>query len=438
MSEIVPEGERMRLYDALLEDRVDAVVGFSTDPEIIDFGLRVIPTGEPFFPSYEAGPLASDAALARHPAIREASALLAGRIEAETIRRLVRQVQIAGRAPRGAAREALKQLGLIEGVLAETELPLAIAVDPAEMGGQVANSALRAVRAAMPGRTVSLTTANDPAALIPERAARLAAVPAIAHFGPGEDGASLSLRSDREAVAVIGTADVYALATTDGPERLGDAASIASGPEGTPSHALARLVAARRAPAAGVVPLTETGAAAAADAVRAGRAEAAVGIASRRRRDGLEAIDAGGVRPIDAASWLEGSARLALPFLRALTIPPGAHPGLTAPVETLAMQYTLAGPAPAEGAVLGRPGPISFAETAFPLTDRTVRAIDDALGPTQAVSPHLRAAAALRPTVQSPLSALNPAPEQAALTVGIFAFLAFAGWLFVRSARRGR
>lgn len=179
----VIEGDaRGTLYRGLLEREFDLIVGYSTDPEIVDFGLEIFPTGPGTFPSSAAAPLVASRALDAQPELEAALSAVAGQFDEAAIRRLVRQVNIAGRTPAAVARSALRSRGLIEGEVRSPELPLAVAVEPGEIGGQVANTALRAVRTALPGRAVSLASEQDPGSAIAARTARLAVLPAAAQF----------------------------------------------------------------------------------------------------------------------------------------------------------------------------------------------------------------------------------------------------------------
>ena len=133
----------------------------------------------------------------------------------------------------------------------------------------------------------------------------------------------------------------------------------------------------------------------------------------------------------------ETCARLALPFLAQAMLRPETHSGLDRAVAVLSMQTVITGPAPPEAAGLGRQGPISFDTRVQPLTDTTVRAIDRALGTRPDVGASLRAAPALAPRPPEAPTARNPRPDQALLTMGIFAYLALAGWLLVRRGPGG-
>jgi len=434
---VVPDAAREGLYAALIRGELDLVIGFSTDPEIVDFDLRALPTEDPFFPAYEAMPMARTATLDARPELAEALAPLAGAITTSDIRRMVRDVTIGGRTPEAVARAELARLGLLQARLAAPVLPLQIAVDPAETGGPLANITLRAVRGAMPGRSVGMVPADAPAALLANREARLALLPSVSYFTMGPDDEGLSRRNAIEAVAVVGTADIYALAQPDGPDTLVSAGRIAAGPEGSAAHLLAQMIVRSRGGDGSVVTLGDTGAQAVAESLASGAADAGIVVASRARRDVEMLVDGDAIRLIDAASWWHGPARIDSPFLREFSIPAGSRPGVTETVETLAMQYTLAGPAPAPESQLGQSGPVSFSTEARPLSAGSVRAINAALGPDRPrVGPYLRRAAALDPVIDPPPTALNPAPSQAILAVGILGYLSLAVWLYNRAGRR--
>lgn len=434
---VVPEAERESLYARLIRDELDLVIGYSTDPEITDFDLRVLPPQTPFFPAYELVPVTTDAVLEAHPAIAEALVPLAGTLDEVEISRLVREVTIGGRSPRAVANTALGELGLRARAVDDPTPPLAIAVDSAETGGRLANTALRVVRTAMPGRPVALVSANAPADLLQDREARLALIPSLGHFELSPDGGPLIRRPDIEAVAVVGTADVYAFALPEGPDALAVAGRIAAGPVGSPAHILAKLITRRAEGPSEVVVLEDTGAEAVGEALADGAADAGLVIASRDRRDVELLLRDGQVRLIDAASWWEGAARLDAPFLRELSISPATRPFLSEEVSTLAMQYTLAGPAPEREGRLGDSGPVSYSTGARPLPGSTVQAINEAMGPGfQQVGPHLRRASALDPVIAPAPSVLNPEPVQAVLSIGILAYLALVIWLYIRSGRQ--
>ena len=435
---VVTDGsDRGPLYEALIGGEIDVMVGFSSDPEIVDFDLAPLRFDLPLVTSYEAVPLVSAAALEREPRLGDALAPLADRLDTPRMRALTRQVRIGGRSPRGAAAAGLAELGLLERTVAELDVPLQIAMNPLEVGRRTASRVLRAVREAMPGRNVAYLGSSRPLAEIPARNARLALAPAIAHFDVTATGV---VRDDRfEAVAAVGSTLLHAIALVDGPDRLGAATAIATGPVGSASHKLISVLAANRTPSPAIVPLDETSEEAVIAALRQGAADAVVLLAARERPDVVpERDDAVGLRFIDSADWWEGAARLQLPFLRLASVASPGAAGGEERVRTVAMQTTLVGPAPPPVSVLGRQGPSSISTVLYPLTDANVLAIDQALGPHPDVVPHLRRAAALSPEIRPAPTATNPRPGDAVLLVVIVGFLAFAGWLLVRPAPTGR
>lgn len=76
------------LYRALKERQVDLVAGNSTDGLIAALDLAVLEDNRRYFPPYEAAPIVRHDTLARHPAVRQALAELAGGISEDEMRKL--------------------------------------------------------------------------------------------------------------------------------------------------------------------------------------------------------------------------------------------------------------------------------------------------------------------------------------------------------------
>lgn len=431
---VFAEADREALYDALVERRVDVVVGYTTDPEIQDYDLVALEDATGFFPIYEAAPLTSERALERAPAIATVMDELAGMIDTERMRELNAAVRLDGRPVTRVARRALFDLGLIDTPPRERTPVLGIAMEPETFGTQAGIDTLRAVRKAMRGRDVNIMPAETPLELLAATEARLALSPAVAAFSAVDGN---MVRDDRfEAVAAVGSTFLHALSLADNPVEPLNATVIAAGPEGSASYRMAEVIAVEGN--ASVVALADERAETAADALLNGQADVVVLFAQPGRQDFVALFaESDAVTLVDSAAWWNSAARLALPVMREAQINTGLYPGLERPVSTLSTQLILFGPATPEGFVLGQQGPSSFFDEVRPLQARNVEAINRNLGLHAAVDPHLRRAAALMPKVSIRDDRINPYPGHAILMIVILAFLVWAFWLFVRPERSG-
>lgn len=111
-------------YQALIDGSIDIADGYSTDGKLARPDFLVLADDRGFFPPYEAAPLVRSQSLARFPALGDALALLAGRIDEGTMRRLNARVEADGLSPAAAAAELLQTLHVeIEAPDAETRAP---------------------------------------------------------------------------------------------------------------------------------------------------------------------------------------------------------------------------------------------------------------------------------------------------------------------------
>jgi osmoprotectant transport system permease protein len=432
--EVVPEERRRAVYDRLIDDRADVAIGFGTDPEIASYGLTVLAADDDFFPDYSAIPVVSSDALARHPEIASALGLLEGRISLEQMRSWDRSAIVEGWQPREVARAALAEMELLEPGPGRVQSSFLLAIDPADVGDEMANVVLRAARQSVKGRSVEFLGVGDPVGAVLDGRARVALVPAIAQFEITDGEGILNPRV--ETIAAVGTYYVHALSLADGPPTLGEADQIAAGPVGSPTHQLAEAIAAQSDPPKEIVELGSGAAEVAVEALRSGEVDAAILLAPLGDTDVVQALEgAAGVDLVPAVDWWSGAVRAGLPFLRIATIPESAYD--RDQVETLAMQATVIGPAPT-ASVLGDQGPSTFSDEPRPVTDQAVLAFNENLGPHADVARYLRPSAALAPQVGRVERALNRTPGFTVLSLGIVAFLAWAGWLFTRPPEKGR
>jgi osmoprotectant transport system permease protein len=96
------------LYQALLENQVDVVVGAATDGLIAAHALRVLQDDRRYFPPYDAVVVANERSLASLPGLEAALADLSGRIDEPAMRRMNLAVDRDHRDPRAVAREFLE------------------------------------------------------------------------------------------------------------------------------------------------------------------------------------------------------------------------------------------------------------------------------------------------------------------------------------------
>jgi osmoprotectant transport system permease protein len=114
-------------YQALADGAIDVSDGYSTDAKIMAFDLLPLRDDRAFFPPYEAAPLARAELFTRVPLAAPALRLLAGRIDAPTMRRLNYAVEGERRSPAEVAAEFLGQLGLQHAAPARVARPTGLA-----------------------------------------------------------------------------------------------------------------------------------------------------------------------------------------------------------------------------------------------------------------------------------------------------------------------
>ncbi|MEO0388155.1 MAG: glycine betaine ABC transporter substrate-binding protein [Pseudomonadota bacterium] len=420
---VVPSEERPTLYDLLLDGSADVIEVFTTDGQIADLGLVLLEDDLSFFPVYEAAPLVRSDALVRFPGLQAALNQLAGKLDAETMQALNSRVDQDALSPREVARAALAELGLVEaGGGLDVSEPVEIAHSPLIGTDAETGVALRAVRAAFPGRRVLLSATDDPLARVAAGGAPLALVAAAEAVDIGADG-SLAARPI-EAYGVVGQtyAHIVGLGETRG---IADIARLGTGPVGSASHRAAGLLAAGL-DGITLIPSSDI-AAVEADAVL---------VLAPLGAPAVQTLLANG-RLIALEGWDAGNNLVRFPQLRLARIPAGSYAGQTGAVETLSSQLLLAGPVVVDTDAVGPQGPgASIPTEVAALSDQTVLALSRALGVGTGLDPAVRAAPALSPTLPSPPAALNPSSSVSLMTALVLAMLGWLIWLYARPERR--
>lgn len=429
----VAPDRRPRLYDLLLAGEVDVIEGFLTDGQIADYELVVLEDDLDFFPVYQAAPLYRIAALESHPALASVLDSLAGRLDEETMRELNRRVDLQGQAPAAVARGALAEMGLLEdGEGLAVTAPLRVAAAPfAEARGTV-GEALRAIRETFQGRIVELLPAHDPLTAVRTGDARLALVGAHEFTEPVTGQPS----GNFEAVGLVGETTVHVFALKDGITRMQDVTSIAVGAPDSVAARTARMLADGLGLDVSLVSTPGDDARTVADAMRLSVADAAIVVAPLGNEIATR-LAAAGARLLSLEGWDQGNNLIRYPALRQARIPAATYAGQNDAVETLASQLLLAAVGPRETSAAGDRGPgASYTESAEPLADAKVTALNEALGSRVEIDPAVRQASVLAPRLPDPPQALNPAPDQSILNVVVIALMIWLLWVYVRPERR--
>jgi osmoprotectant transport system permease protein len=102
------------MYKAVANDQVDVICAFATDGRIAAYDLVSLEDDEHFFPPYHAAPVIREETLRAYPEVRAALALLAGKLDDETMRRLNYEVDEKQRTPREVAAEFLAGAEIVD------------------------------------------------------------------------------------------------------------------------------------------------------------------------------------------------------------------------------------------------------------------------------------------------------------------------------------
>ncbi len=108
-------------YQALAASAVDVVDGYSTDGLLARYDLVTLVDDRHFFPPYEAAALVSRRLTLQDPDAIATLTLLSDRLNETTMRELNRRVEVDGEDVHRVAADALAQLGLVHGRIANTE-----------------------------------------------------------------------------------------------------------------------------------------------------------------------------------------------------------------------------------------------------------------------------------------------------------------------------
>ncbi|GEB25126.1 osmoprotectant ABC transporter substrate-binding protein [Pediococcus acidilactici] len=103
------------LYNALASNKMDAVLGYSTDGRVRSYHLKLIKDDRQFFPPYSASVVVNNKALKKYPQLAPVLHKLDGKISLETMQELNYQVDNNLKEPSVVASEFLKAHHYFEG-----------------------------------------------------------------------------------------------------------------------------------------------------------------------------------------------------------------------------------------------------------------------------------------------------------------------------------
>ncbi|HKJ66319.1 MAG TPA: glycine betaine ABC transporter substrate-binding protein [bacterium] len=99
------------MYQALRDNKVDVISGFSTDGRIQAYNLRVLRDDKQYFPPYQAAPVVRGETIRKYPQLRKAFEKIAGTISNETMRQLNFRVDQHQQDPALVAENYLQEQG---------------------------------------------------------------------------------------------------------------------------------------------------------------------------------------------------------------------------------------------------------------------------------------------------------------------------------------
>lgn len=101
-------------YQALLNEKIDAMTIFTTDGQLTDSRITVLKDDLQFYPAYMAGNVIRTDTLEKHPELDDVLSLMDDLIDEKTMARLNFNVEVEGQKPEDVAKNFLISKGLLE------------------------------------------------------------------------------------------------------------------------------------------------------------------------------------------------------------------------------------------------------------------------------------------------------------------------------------
>lgn len=416
---------------AMLNGRVDVIVTYATDGATADLNVVELEDSLNFFPPYLAAFVTRSGLADANPGIAKALALVDGKIDEATMRRLNHEVEVLGRAPRDVAIDFLTELRLIEAVApkSQSRSNLIIAFDNHDDLGQLADAALLAARQSFPGRPVQLRRQDNIIKLVATGQSRLALMGAERFFTPSPQNSDTLARTDQiEAVAVVGNRMLHVIRRAD------DTHDALHGNIGAP-HALSgaaividTLLDSRKPAMRGDLDTLIK-------ALNDARIDAVMIMATPGDPDLRRALQSSTLRLSPLSDALQPATAVRMPYARPSRLPANTYQGQTTALDTIATQVVLAAPAP-QPLDAAKGGPVTGLLThGAPLRPDEVQRLAEATRVPEAPDPALPSAWNNRPQPREPPATWRQAAINTTLNLLALIFLAALAYLTFQKPR---
>ncbi|MGI9333666.1 MAG: glycine betaine ABC transporter substrate-binding protein, partial [Gammaproteobacteria bacterium] len=356
--ELADEGKE-KIFRSLLGGESDVAEVYTTDGQIVDYGLKVLQDDLQFFPVYEPAPLVRTDALTRFPKLGIALDKLAGRIDSAAMQRMNAAVDLDGRGYEDVSRDSLIDAGLLpeSGASAADAEELPVAAGPLDELTGTAGKMMQAVRSAYPGRKLKVSRLPNPIQMVISGDARLALVGAEAFFGAAGD---LAVRTAAaEAVGVVGYRTAHLITRrADGPGTLSEMSKIAVGEFEGPSERAARLMlgALGLGGKVNLIKSLDSDIARQVQDLIDGKVDGVFAMVPIGHGDVTQALANRDLKLLSIPEWTAGNAAIRFSFMRPSKIPAGAYGAQDSAVDSVNTQMVLVGP-PSVSEELGGRGP---------------------------------------------------------------------------------
>ncbi len=392
----VLEDDKSILYHSLLDEKINVAVGYSTDGQIEVFNLVALQDDLGFFPVYEAAPLVRQEALKKHPSLESILDSLAGRIDTEKMREMNRQVELDGESYKTVASQFIEEEKLVpaNSRKKKTSQELVVAIENLDELGGMAGKAQRAIRKTFPGRRLNIVRTAKPGNLVIKKEARIALMGAESFFTTDENDFLAKRISGLEAIAPVGYRMCHVLVHKDSSqESFSQVTKIGAGLPQSSSHritkALLRILNMKEKATLVTGSLTDLS-----TKLKNKKIEALVLMVAPGNSKLTSLLREGNFKLLSLEEITQHNFQFKYPFLRLARIPINTYPQQMIPLETVSCQVVLVGPAAPKDFV-GDVGPVSISYQQ-PLSESSVRKINQELGGIEPVDPILPVGKALK------------------------------------------